>query len=211
MKRCPACDRTYSDESLSFCIADGQLLSPSYHDAAATLPLEPRVTNAAQTLVLPAPLTPEKAKATIRRNWIAGVIGLPIGALILAIQISAIPDSGKQPFVAMAFGAALGGVIYGYMFWSCFWGFPTVWRWWRSVATKLYDLFNRVEFTTIVTVLVVSLGLLLLPLAFAGVLLYFYSLFWVGLFYSFFGGGVYQFLQTRKIAKGNALEIDSRA
>jgi len=43
------------------------------------------------------------------------------------------------------------------------------------------------------------------------VLLYFYSLFWVGLFYSFFGGGVYQFLQTRKIAKGNALEIDSRA
>jgi hypothetical protein len=77
----------------------------------------------------------------------------------------------------MAFGAALGGVIYGYMFWSCFWGFPTVWRWWRSVATKLYDLFNRVEFTTIVTVLVVPFGLLLLPLAFAGVLLYFYSLF----------------------------------
>ena len=204
MKRCPHCNRTYSDESLSFCIADGQLLSASYHDPAATLPLKPRVTDAAQTLVLPAPLTPEKAKAIMRRNWIVGAVGLPIGALILSIQISSIPDNGNQPFVMLAFAAALGAIIYGYMFWSCFWGFPKVWRWWRSVATKVYALFNRVEFTTIVTVVFLMLGLLALPLALGVVLLYFYSLFWVGFFYSFFGGGIYQFLQTRKIAKGTA-------
>ena len=210
MKRCPQCNRTYSDATLSFCIDDGQLLSASYDDPAATLPLTPRVTDA-QTLVLPAPLTPEKARAIIRRNWIAGAAGLPIGVLVLGIQISAIPDSGKQPFAALAFAAALGGLIYGYMFWSCFWGFPKVWRWWRSLATKFYALFSRVEFTTIVTVLAVALGLLVLPLALGVVLLYFYSLFWVGFFYSFFGGGVYQFLQARKIAKSNALEMDSRA
>lgn len=201
MKRCPECERTYSDESLSFCIADGQLLSASYHDPAATLPLKPRNTDAAHTLVLPAPLTPEKAKAIIRRNWIAGAVGLPIGAFAMGIQISAMPDSGKQPFAAMAFTAALGGLVCGYMFWSCFWGFPKVWRWWRSVAAKFYALFSRVEFTTIVTVLAVALGFLVLPLALGVVLLYFYSLFWVGFFYSFFGGGVYQFVKTRKIAK----------
>jgi len=210
MKRCPQCNRTYSDATLSFCIDDGQLLSASYDDPAATLPLTPRVTDA-QTLVLPAPLTPEKARAIIRRNWIAGAVGLPIGALILAIQISTIPDSRNQPFGMLAFAGALGAAIYGYMFWSCFWGFPRVWRWWRSLATKFYALFSRVEFTTIVTVLAVALGLLVLPLALGVVLLYFYSLFWVGFFYSFFGGGVYQFLQARKIAKSNALEIDSRA
>ena len=47
------------------------------------------------------------------------------------------------------------------------------------------------------TVILILAGVCALAL----VLVYFYSLFWVGLFYSFFGGGIYQFLQTRKIAK----------
>lgn len=29
MKKCPACNRTYSDETLSFCLEDGSLLSAS--------------------------------------------------------------------------------------------------------------------------------------------------------------------------------------
>lgn len=33
MKRCPSCNRTYSDETISFCLADGALLSPSYDSA----------------------------------------------------------------------------------------------------------------------------------------------------------------------------------
>lgn len=204
MKRCPQCDRTYSDETLSFCIADGQLLSASYHDPAATLPLTSRVTNGVQTLVLPTPLSPEKARAIIRRNWIAGAVGLPIGAIILAIQISSIPDSKNQSFVTLAVAAALGGVIYGYMFWSCFWGFPKVWSWWRRLAAKIYQLMHRIEFTGIMMVPVITLGLLAFVPALAAILLYFYSLFWVGFFYSFLGGGVYQFLQARKIVKGTA-------
>ena len=202
MKRCPQCDRTYSDESLSFCIADGQLLSASYHDPAATLPLTPRVTDAAQTLVLPTPLSPERARAIMRRNWIAGAVGLPVGAIILLIQISTIPDSGSQPLGTLIFGVVFGALIYGYMFWACFWGFPKVWRWWRSLATKSYQfVVNRVEFNWIVTVVLIVFGLCALAPALAAVLLYFYSLFWVGFFYSFFGGGIYQFVKTRKIAK----------
>jgi hypothetical protein len=200
MKRCPQCNRTYSDETLNFCIADGQVLSASYHDPAATLPLTPRTTDA-QTLVLPAPLTPQKAKAIIRRNWIVAAVGMPVGAFIMLITLASSPEVRNEPIGTFIFGAVFGGLIYGYMFWSCFWGFPKVWRWWRSAARKFYRLFSHVEFTTIVTVLLVGLGLLTLPLALALVLLYFYSLFWVGFFYSFVGGGVYQFLQTRKIAR----------
>lgn len=38
MKRCPTCSRTYADETLSYCLADGALLSASY-DPEATLVL----------------------------------------------------------------------------------------------------------------------------------------------------------------------------
>ena len=39
MKRCPQCNRTYSEDSFSFCLADGALLSAPY--------------NSEETLVLP--------------------------------------------------------------------------------------------------------------------------------------------------------------
>lgn len=35
MKRCPECNRTYSDDTLSFCLADGTLLSAPYENQAA--------------------------------------------------------------------------------------------------------------------------------------------------------------------------------
>jgi len=38
MKKCPTCDRTYADDTFSFCLADGALLSASY-DPDATLVL----------------------------------------------------------------------------------------------------------------------------------------------------------------------------
>ena len=60
---------------------------------------------------------------------------------------------------------------------------------------------QSVHLNTIVTGLVVLLGLFLFAPLLAMVFLYFYSLFLVGLAYSLFGGGVYQFVQTRKIAK----------
>src|SRR5581483_1885156 len=46
IKKCPVCERTYSDESISFCLADGALLSA------------PEKTDAAPTAVLPSSLRP---------------------------------------------------------------------------------------------------------------------------------------------------------
>src|SRR5574341_261032 len=125
MKRCPQCDRTYADESISFCLADGQLLSPSYHAAPETLPLtRARATAETATQILPAPLTADRARAIIRRNLIAGAVGVPIGVIILLIQISTIPDSRNQPIATLIFAAVFGGLVYGYLFWSSFFGFP---------------------------------------------------------------------------------------
>jgi hypothetical protein len=63
---------------------------------------------------------------------------------------------------------------------------------------------QSVHFNTMVTVLVVLLGVFLFAPALAIVFLYFYSLFLVGLAYSLFGGGIYRFVQTRKIAKAGS-------
>ena len=203
MKRCPQCDRTFSDETLSFCIADGQLLSASY-DGPATLPLKPaRATDGAVTEIIPSALTPERARQIIRRNRIAGLVGIPIGAIIMLVMLSTNPQQSNEPVWTWIVAAAFGALVYGYMFWSCFWGFPKVWSWWRTPVRKLYKLANRMEFTSAITIVLMLLGLFALVPAIALVFIYFYSLFWVGFFYSFFGGGVYQFLQTRKIAKTN--------
>ena len=203
MKRCPACNRTFSDETLSFCIADGQLLSPSY-DSPVTLPLAPaRATDGAVTEILPTALTPERAGQIIRRNRIAGLVGIPIGAIIMLVTLSSNPQQSNEPVWTWIVAATFGALVYGYMFWSSFFGFPKVWSWWRTPVRKLYELANRIEFNSAVTIVLMLLGLFALVPAIALVVIYFYSLFWVGLFYSFFGGGIYQFLKARNAARAN--------
>ncbi len=51
MKRCPTCDRTYADDSTTFCLADGSLLSAPY-DPEATQRIPARLTNPPPTEVL---------------------------------------------------------------------------------------------------------------------------------------------------------------
>jgi hypothetical protein len=203
MKQCPQCKRTYADDTISFCLGDGQLLSASY-DSAATLPLTPaRATDGAVTEILPSAMSPERARQVIRRNWIVGLVGMPIGAIIMLVTLSSNPQTDHEPIAMWIAAAAFGALVYGYMFWSSFFGFPKVWSWWRIPVRKLYQLANRIEFNSAVTVVLILVGVCALAPAIALVFVYFYSFFWVGLFYSFFGGGVYQFLQARKIAKAN--------
>jgi len=48
MKQCPTCQRTYSDKSISFCLADGTLLSAPYPTQSSEAPITP-----APTVVMP--------------------------------------------------------------------------------------------------------------------------------------------------------------
>jgi hypothetical protein len=57
MKQCPACNRTYADDSITFCLADGALLSASY-DPDATQRIPARLTNPPPTEVLTAQPAP---------------------------------------------------------------------------------------------------------------------------------------------------------
>jgi hypothetical protein len=56
MKQCPACNRTYADDSITFCLADGALLSAPYdhYDQGATQRIPARLTNPPPTEVLTA-------------------------------------------------------------------------------------------------------------------------------------------------------------
>lgn len=57
MKRCPTCDRTYADDSTTFCLADGSLLSAPY-DPGATQRIPVRLTSPPPTEVLTSNPTP---------------------------------------------------------------------------------------------------------------------------------------------------------
>ena len=82
MKRCPSCDRTYSDETISFCLADGALLSPSYDRSKEQGPT---------TEILPPqtrPLPPTQASATV----IPTIASFPV-----ADHFAASGGSGTRP------------------------------------------------------------------------------------------------------------------
>lgn len=53
MKRCPLCNRTYADETISFCLADGELLSAPYDPQATEQLPAARSTDPPPTEILP--------------------------------------------------------------------------------------------------------------------------------------------------------------
>ncbi len=57
MKQCPTCNRTYADDSITFCLADGALLSAPY-DPVATQRIPARLTNPPPTEVFTAQPAP---------------------------------------------------------------------------------------------------------------------------------------------------------
>lgn len=110
MKACPTCKRTYADESLTFCLVDGSILSAPY-DPHETLRINaPRSTDPSPTEILtpaprpsdpaspslstiqapqPPPVYAAQPQATLaaqpsRKPWVAGCIGISV-VLILAV------------------------------------------------------------------------------------------------------------------------------
>lgn len=59
MKRCPACGRTYADETFSFCLADGELLSAPYDPERTLIIPEAPPSNLTPTEVIPSHSKPE--------------------------------------------------------------------------------------------------------------------------------------------------------
>jgi len=66
MKQCPTCQRTYSDKSISFCLADGSLLSAPFATQSGAAPITPPPTLAMPSSDLPPPTNVhEKSTVTV--------------------------------------------------------------------------------------------------------------------------------------------------
>ena len=113
MKSCPTCNRTYSDDSFTFCLSDGALLSAPY-DPQATLILPSRHTDpppAVENRATSPPNSPElpatmpalplsgrmvnrrEAADTVEAEGVSGatvvtIVLLIFGSLILAVFLS---------------------------------------------------------------------------------------------------------------------------
>ncbi|MDT4895451.1 MAG: hypothetical protein QOH25_528 [Acidobacteriota bacterium] len=98
MKQCPTCNRTYADDSITFCLADGALLSASY-DPGATQHIPARLTNPPPTDVLTAQPPPtevlphylqqaQRARANNSSKYLlAALLLIVVGGGILAVVL----------------------------------------------------------------------------------------------------------------------------
>jgi hypothetical protein len=95
MKQCPTCNRTYADETLTYCLADGSLLSAPYDSEATRIIPQPRTDNPAPTEVLhPNPLCSQQTKQSINPMLIYIIVALL--ALIVGGGVVALLKSGTK-------------------------------------------------------------------------------------------------------------------
>ena len=205
MKYCPHCRRTYTDETISFCLEDGKVLTADY-SVAPTLPMSsPTAADEKPTLPLRSLLTPERAKKRMRTLWIVGGIVAVCGAIFYVILFATVGAEDKPPVGAVVFSSLLGGLIYGYLVWSACWAWPAVWAWWRGVTREpLRFIGSKLQFNWAVVLVV----LLFLAPALTILALYIWLPFLAAIVYGLFGGGIYHFLQFRKIARGTVSQTD---
>ncbi|HEV7377122.1 MAG TPA: hypothetical protein VGN95_20565 [Pyrinomonadaceae bacterium] len=97
MKHCPTCNRTYADDSTTFCLADGSLLSAPYDpDATQRIPLH--LTNPSPTQVLttsppptqvlpyhPSPAYPVRQNNRAKLSLVIVLLALLVGGGIIAL------------------------------------------------------------------------------------------------------------------------------
>jgi WD40 repeat protein len=89
MKRCPTCNRTFSDESISFCLVDGSVLSAPFEnltddkesDLYPTIPSVGVPTNLAQ------PSEPISLKVKDRRPWVIGILLFVLSIFAITVFI----------------------------------------------------------------------------------------------------------------------------
>jgi hypothetical protein len=87
MKQCPQCNRTYADESITFCLADGALLSAPYDPEATQRIYPPRSTNPPPTEILPAQQSYPIAQKSSPRFIYAIVAMMAVLVIALASMI----------------------------------------------------------------------------------------------------------------------------
>jgi hypothetical protein len=93
MKKCPQCNRTYADESITFCLADGALLSAPYDSEVTKQIPAPRLTNPPATEILypskSQPIEPKGApKFIYALAAVMGVLVIVLASIIIVPWMS---------------------------------------------------------------------------------------------------------------------------
>jgi hypothetical protein len=84
MKQCPNCKRSYSDDSLVYCLEDGSLLATAYDPNATQVLPPPRATNPTPQMVATHNLPPAASRPG-RKTWlILLLISIPLVFLVAA-------------------------------------------------------------------------------------------------------------------------------
>src|SRR4051812_28110361 len=105
MKRCPTCNRTYTDEALNFCLADGAFLSapndpqptmasPTLHSTETPTEILPTEQLPVNTSTVPSPTIPVQEKIVRKRNFLPWLIA---GTLAAAFAIYLVMPKGSTP------------------------------------------------------------------------------------------------------------------
>lgn len=122
MKSCPTCNRTYSDDTLVFCLMDGSVLSPP-NGAEQTLRIPPaRTTNAPATEVLPETSVPGEPQLHVQSTIHAPRPQVP------ALHQETLISEGSQakrkvwPWLLVAIAVLLFGIFTVRMLSSAFFG-----------------------------------------------------------------------------------------
>jgi len=88
LKQCPACNRTYSDDTLNYCLEDGSSLRQAYDPQATQRFSPPRVTDLPTMAAPPAQYYAPAQPQPVGRN--RGPIYLVIAVLVVVLGIGAV-------------------------------------------------------------------------------------------------------------------------
>ncbi len=126
-----------------------------------------------------------RAKGRIRRNWIITAVASIVVCPALALTFSEDPS---VPAALKLLAGALGAILGPYLVWTTLWGVPAVWRWWRGLFSRIGCFLIANPFT----LMIIICATFMIPIS-------------VGYMYGALGGGIYQYLKARKIAKSPPL------
>ena len=131
-----------------------------------------------------------RAQSRILWSWIVGGIGLVFGifpGLVQASEATKTNDLGALSVIVLPLIVVIFIILSGYTFWSMFWGTPVVWGW----IKRFVNSFGLPSISASFPVWVIILSCCIsVPLT-------------VAVYYSVFGGGIYQYFKYRKIAAGH--------
>jgi hypothetical protein len=110
MKSCPACNRTYPDDTLAFCLVDGSVLSAPYDSDKDRSGPATRGSNSTQTQILQ-PTAPSAPAPSIEPTMLAAKPQVPSLYPSAPSLLESQQSKSKAPWIIAGVAVLLAGVL----------------------------------------------------------------------------------------------------